>query len=232
MSTKEQLSVIIRLDKKDDVAERFLTFYNVSSDRTAPAISSIVKDVLSHYGDSILNKLIMQTYDGASVMSGDISGVQTLVREDYPFAYIFHCAAYHLNLVLCQSASTIPLVRVFFANLAAFSTFASNSPRRKDLLHSNGLDIPKPGETRWCYRSRTISVLYDKYKTLLDLLVRTIENPQGWNDASISQASGLYHFMNSFLFCFLVHFFNKTLEQSSLLYMVLQNRNTDFSYGC
>jgi len=72
----------------------------------------------------------MQTYDGASAMPGYISGVQTLVRGDYPFAYFFHCAAHCLNLVLCQSASSIPLVRVFFANVAAFSTFASNSPRR------------------------------------------------------------------------------------------------------
>ena len=222
MSTREQLSVIIRLDKKDDAVERFLKFYNVSLDRTT-AISSIVKDVFSHYGDSILNNLIMQTYDGASVMSGHISGVQTLVREDFPFAYFFHCVVHCSNLVLCQSASFIPLVRVFFANVAAFSTFASNSPRRKDLLHTIGIDIPKPGETRWYYRSCTISVLYDKYKTLLDLLERTIENPQGWDDASISQASGLYHFMNSFLFCFLVHVFDKILEQSSLLYMVLQN---------
>ena len=224
VSTKEQLSVIIRLDKKDEVVERFLKFYNVSSDRTAPAISSIVKDVFTHYGDSILNKLIMQTYDGVSVMTGNISSVQTLVREDYPFAYFFHCAAHRLHLVLCQSASSIPLVRVFFANVGAFSTFASNSPRRKDLLHSNGIDIPKPGETRCYYRSRTISVLYDKYKALLDLLERTIEHPQGWEDASISQASGLYHFMNSFLFCFLVHVFNRILEHSSLLYMVLQNQ--------
>ena len=38
--------------------------------------------------------------------------------------------------------------------------------------------------------------------------------------------------MNSFLFCFLVHVFNKTLEQSSHLYMVLQYRNKDLSYGC
>ena len=110
VSTKEQLSVVIRLDKKDDVAERFLKLYNVSSDRTALAISSIVQEVLTHYGDSILNKLIMQTYDGASIMSGHISGVQTLVREGYPFAYFFHCAAHHLNLFLCQSASSIPLV--------------------------------------------------------------------------------------------------------------------------
>ena len=41
----------------------------MSSDRSAPAISAIVKDVLKHYGDSIHNELIMQTYDGASVMS-------------------------------------------------------------------------------------------------------------------------------------------------------------------
>ena len=80
MSTKEQLSVIISLHKKVDVVERFLKFYNLNSDRTAPAISSIVKDVFTHYGDSILNKLLVQTYDGASVMSGHISGVQTLVR--------------------------------------------------------------------------------------------------------------------------------------------------------
>ena len=80
-------------------------------------------------------------------------------------------------------------------------------------MYSNGIDIPKPGETRWHYRSHTISVLYDKYKTLLDLLERTIENPKGWDDASISQASGLYHFMNSFLFCSLAHTFNRILEQ-------------------
>ena len=46
----------------------------------------------------------------------------------------------------------------------------------------------------------------------------------------MSQASGLYHFMNSFLFCFLIQVFNRILEQSSLLYMVLHNENTD-SYG-
>ena len=97
VSTKEQLSAIIRLDKKDDVVEIFLKFYNVSSDRTAPAINSIVKDGFTHYGDSILNKLIMQSYDGASIMSGHIYGVKTFIREAYPFAYLFHCAAHRLN---------------------------------------------------------------------------------------------------------------------------------------
>ena len=76
--------------------ERFLTFLDMSSDRSAPAISSVVKQILRRYGDTLKDKLIMQTYDGASVMSGHISGVQRLC-EDYP--YLFHCAAHQLNLV-------------------------------------------------------------------------------------------------------------------------------------
>eukprot|EP00795_Rhopilema_esculentum_P007622 gene7622-13434_t len=52
-----------------------------------------------------------QTYDGASVMSGHIAGVRTLVREEYPYACFFHCAAHSLNLVLCQSASAILAVK-------------------------------------------------------------------------------------------------------------------------
>ena len=37
--------------------------------------------------------------------------------------------------------------------------------------------------------------------------------------------------MNSSLFCFLIQVLYKILEQSSLLYIVFQNRNTNFSNG-
>ena len=58
-----------------------------------------------------------------------------------------------------------------------------------------------------------------------------MENTSGWDDATLSQASGLLQYLNSFLFCFLTGIFNKILEQSTILYKVLQNRKTDFSYG-
>ena len=76
--TKEQLSAIIRLDRNGEIVERFLKFVNVSQDRSAPAITAIVKDILKRYGESLKEKLVMQTYDGATVMSGHIGGVQTL----------------------------------------------------------------------------------------------------------------------------------------------------------
>ena len=103
----------------------------MSTDRTAPAMTAIVKEVLWKYGDFLKSKLIMQTYDGATVMSGHIAGVQALVREEYPFAFFFCCAAHRLNLVLCQSASSISSVKVFFANVSAFSTFTSLSSKGK-----------------------------------------------------------------------------------------------------
>ena len=93
--------------------ERFLKFFYVSSDRSASTISSVVKEILSKYGKSLKQKLIMQTYDGESVMSGHISGVQRLLRENYPYAHFFHCAAHRLNLILCQSASSVTAVKVF-----------------------------------------------------------------------------------------------------------------------
>ncbi|CAB3981985.1 zinc finger MYM-type 1-like [Paramuricea clavata] len=157
---------------------------------------------------NIKEKLIMQTYDGASVMSGHINGVQTLVRQEYLFAQFVHCAAHRLNLVLCQSASSIAPVKIFFINTSAFSTFTSNAPRRKAFLTSHNLEFPNPGDTRWYYRACVI-VLYKNYEKLLDVFDEVTEQPDGWDDESL----------------------DKILEQSSILYSVLQNTGTDFSYG-
>jgi len=176
-------------------------------------------------------KLIMQTYDGASVMSGQIGGLQTLICQEYPFAFFFHCAAHRLNLVLCQSASTLPSVKACFANISAFSSFTSLNPRRKDLFRSQGIEVPHPGDTRWCYRSRTISVIFNKYNSLFLVLESIVDNPQSWDDGSLTQASGLLQYLSSFLVCFLVFVFNKIFEQSSILFNVLQDRRIEFSYG-
>ena len=89
VSTKEQLSIIIRLDRGYEIVERFLKFSNVSRDRTALGMGEVVKATLSKFGASVKSKLIMQTYDGAAVMSGQLSGLQTRIRQDYPFAFFF-----------------------------------------------------------------------------------------------------------------------------------------------
>ena len=61
VSTKEQLSVIIRLDRGGEIYERFLKLFDVSSDRSAVAISDVVRSILSRYGEFLKEKLKIQT---------------------------------------------------------------------------------------------------------------------------------------------------------------------------
>ncbi len=49
--------------------------------------------------------IVAQSYDGASVMSGHLTGVQQRIKEDYPFAIYVHCMAHKLNLVLVESCT-------------------------------------------------------------------------------------------------------------------------------
>ena len=74
-------------------------------------------------------------------------------------------------------------------------------------------------------------MIFDKYSTLIDVLENLEENPTSWDDTKLTEANGLLHYLTSFLFCFLVQVFNKIFEQLSIVYDILQNRNTDFSYG-
>ena len=206
------------------------TSVDVSSDRNAAAVSQVIKEQLSKHS-RIKEKLVLQTYDGAAVMSGHINGVQVEVRQEYPFAYFVHCAAHRLNLVLCQSASSISPVKIFFVNVGAFCTFTSNAPKRKAFLTSHKIEFPNPGDTRWYYRARVIKVLQKNYENLLEIFEGVIDHPVGWDDESLDKLSGLLHYLNSFLFCFLVRVFYKILERSSILYSILQDKQTDFNYG-
>lgn len=74
-------------------------------------------------------KLISQSYDGASVMSGSQSGVQSLIKNEYKYAFYVHCYAHQLNLILSQATNQNQEVRIFFSNLSDIANFFSHSPQ-------------------------------------------------------------------------------------------------------
>ena len=115
--------------------------------------------------------------------------------------------------------------------MGAFCTFTSNAPKRKAFLTSDKIEFPNPGDTRWYYRAHVIKVLQKNYENLLEIFEGVIDQPVGWDDENLDKLSGLLHYLNSFLFCFLVCVFYKILEQSSILYSILQDKQTDFNYG-
>ena len=117
------------------VVERFLSFCDMPQD-DADTISINVLRCLNSIlrGTHDKKKLVAHCYDGASVMSGQDRGAQSIVKGAYPNAHYVHFYSHQLNLVLQQAVSQITSLRVFFANLNAFSVFFSRSPRRVHLI--------------------------------------------------------------------------------------------------
>ncbi|XP_076308512.1 zinc finger MYM-type protein 1-like [Tachypleus tridentatus] len=126
--SKSQLSTVLRFVCNGKVFERFIGFSDVSVDRTADGLFSHVVDIAKEF--EIENKLVGQTYDGASVMSGHMNGLQKKVLYKYPLAIFAHCYAHGLNLVLQQGLFSIKECRIFFQTLSGLSAFFSKSSKR------------------------------------------------------------------------------------------------------
>lgn len=61
---------------------------NVSYDRQAPAIAEYFSGMLEKY--NCVEKRVIQTYDGASVMASGLNGVQAKIKEKVPEAVFTH----------------------------------------------------------------------------------------------------------------------------------------------
>ncbi|XP_060855121.1 zinc finger MYM-type protein 1-like [Metopolophium dirhodum] len=105
---EEQLSICVRYSVKFQVFERFLGFVNVSTGQDASHIvSAIFYFFEKHKVDMNAVKIIAQSYDGASVMSGHLNGVQSKIKDFYPCAIYTHCMAHQLNLIVVDTCKNI-----------------------------------------------------------------------------------------------------------------------------
>ena len=117
ISKVEQLSIVIRyVDVNTKVQERFLTYVSAES-LTAESLTAYILDTLANNNLNPKN-IVSQGYEGASVMSGRCSGVQTRIQQVVPQAAYIHCNAHCLNLALVDSVKSVKVAAEFFALLA------------------------------------------------------------------------------------------------------------------
>jgi hypothetical protein len=62
-------------------------------------LSEYVSEQLGVVLKGDFGKLIAQTYDETTVMSGEKGAVQTIIKETYKNDHFIHCYAYQLNLI-------------------------------------------------------------------------------------------------------------------------------------
>jgi len=106
VSKAEQVSVVRFVDIKGSIHEHFLTFTDTAS-LIAEGLTKHNFDTLEHF-QLDPQWIVAQCYDGTSIMSGHLSGVQSHVKEVVPHAQYVHCCAHTINLVLVDSVKILP----------------------------------------------------------------------------------------------------------------------------
>ena len=154
-------------------------------------------------------KRVAKCYDGASVMSGQHRGVQSIVKETYPNAHYVHYYAHQLIHILQQATSQIVSVRVFFAHLNAFSILLSHSTKRVSCLDDCvAIRIPRSVQTRWNFESRLVSTVFE-HKDNLNVCFKRIINTWKKEKAGVRDASGLLLRLEDRSFILYLRFFHQ-----------------------
>ena len=227
VSNRIQCVFVIRYLHFEDVKECFICFSSISTPNAEGITNIIMKCLNNVIEPNDTEKLISQSYDGAAVMKGAHNGVQKLVRDKFPFAHYVHCYAHQLNLVMSNASSTLVKVRIFFANLSAFSSFFSLSPKRAAVLESlSSSRLPRPSATRWNLRSRLVSTVLENRQKLIQCFTVIIESAD-FDDNSIHSAIGLKRLLSDEEFLFYLYFFNNVMMNVDILSAQLQKRDCD-----
>lgn len=106
-----------------------------------------------------------QAYDGASTLSGHVTGVQTQIRKTAPLATYVHCSSRVLNLVL-NTGSSVPQIRNMFGTVKSVINFINESAKRRNIFKATlgedgGRSLVSLCETRFVERHDALFVFAD-----------------------------------------------------------------------
>ena len=136
VSHHEQLSICVRIIDSVGCCSEHLLCSKRAPGTTAQELYNTVVDALKSQGVTF-SKMVAQTYDGASNMSGCYNGLQAIVRDEIGSHVTYtHCYAHTLNLVLSDSASTAIDYISLFGNLEKTYAIFSQSEKIHSMFES------------------------------------------------------------------------------------------------
>ena len=222
-SESVQTVIVFRYLVKDEVKERFWGFF-LPENQKASGISGCILNELDSVLDNNVNKLVCQTYDGASVMSGKNQGVQAKIQEKYRCAWFVHCHAHQVNLIVANSCNSNKGARIFFSNVEGLTNFFSKSPQRLNVLLEHFSDrLPRNSGTRWNFKHRSITKIKENFNKIV-LALSTLENGN-FSKETVSRASGFLKILNSSDFNFWLSLFYRVLYAVNIFFSKMQKLN-------
>lgn len=252
-SKKEQMALVNRfVDKHTGILrERYLCISHVTDTSASTLCETIVKAQSNR--NRPINRCRGQSYDGASTMSGSISGLQTRMREIEKHAYYIHCWAHCLQLALVAACKDgVADVALFFAMVSDIINVASGSCKRNDLLVAEqkklvdemienlnlatgrGLNqattLVRPGDTRWSSFWMALVRLIDMFGATVTV-IDGVEQEGSTSDQR-AEASRVLDGMFTFKFVFTLHMMEKLLGITHAVSQALQAKDQDIVNAC
>ena len=165
--------------------------------------STNITETDEEYFNKIWLKLINANFDGASVMSGNVSGVQARLKKLQPGLIYTHCIAHKLELAVLDAMkrNDSAYLNSFDENInGIFHFYYYSTVRRKELkqvaelLKDEFKQLGRLKNIRWLSsRSRALCVLETNYKVLnFDL-----ESKSYGNDETAKKALGYLKFITT-----------------------------------
>ena len=134
ISGKEQCAIVLRYVDEEYIIHEDLIGLFLADKCDAESLTEIIKTVLLSLDLNIL-LLRGQTYDGASVLQGYLSGVAKRVKDIIDKALSVHCLNHNLNLILQEAAKVNTIVSSSLSTIQQVCNIIRNSPKRYTLVY-------------------------------------------------------------------------------------------------
>ena len=131
-----------------------------------------------------MTNCVGQGYDGASVVSGHLNGVQKKLPEKTgaSMAYYVHCFCHRLNLVIVDVVKSIKCVADMISLFRSLHLFLSTSNVHKRWISIQEqhkvklMEIGKVSDNRWSCQAKQFNVLWQRLDIVIEVLQDIIDN--------------------------------------------------------
>ena len=230
----DQFSLSLRyVTEKGDAVESFIEFRELPGGSALDFFNTLQTGI-EEFGLSF-DLCYGQSYDGTNTMSGELTGLQTRVKEIAPNALYIHCCAHNLNLVLIDAVSSNLQAKHFFGTLESLYVFFSSSLPRLSILKDEQRklvdsfmhkikSIKGLSDTRWSSRKDAVEAVLQSLPALILALKRILKGEINCTAKQLSDASGLLTNLTKIEFLIFLFFWKKILDDSYYLSMYLQKK--------
>ena len=177
VSGMEQLAISLRWVSSDYVVYEDVIALAEVEQTDAATLTDVLKDALIRSGLQ-LSKCRGQAYDGASNMSGHVSGVASRILKEEPKAHYVHCVAHSLNLCLQECGQKCACIRDALGIATELTTLIRASPHRLAQFRHLREQL-SPGSPGWSVRTGSIDAILKNYTVLHEELIRIGEHSLG-----------------------------------------------------